>query len=152
MLFFSNSLCTRHAQQIKNGALMQSLLIIHSMILLAIQCLSWEACYWQKYWIKPPEVRHCKEAYIWRLTSLLVATLPIFTLKPFAFSDACKSYPFLALQADTSKKVTVTWLLRCKNYMDVSKQSVRSGNLGLVTFLQTKNAHLHVELIIHIDL
>ena len=36
-----------------------------------------------------------KRTLIWRLTSLLVVTLPKFTLKLFAFSDACKSYQFL---------------------------------------------------------
>ena len=35
---------SKHVQQNKNGALMQSQLIMHSMILLAIQYLSWEAC------------------------------------------------------------------------------------------------------------
>ena len=32
---------------------------------------------------------------IWGLTSLLVATLLKLMLKPSAFSDSCKSYPFL---------------------------------------------------------
>ena len=49
------------------------------------------------------------------------------------------------MQANTSKKVTVTWL-RCKHYMyGHSKQSGRSG-LDLVTFLQPKHAHLHAHL------
>ena len=41
-----------------------------------------------------PEVRNYVEAYIWRLTSLLVVKLK---LKPAAFSDACKSYSFLCI-------------------------------------------------------
>ena len=59
----------------QNGALIHTVLsmsLYHLMILLAIQHSSWEACQWQEYWIKPPEVRHCGEAYIWGLTSLLV--------------------------------------------------------------------------------
>ena len=60
----------------------------------------------QSMLIKPPEFRHCesnhqssdiveKRISIVRLTSLLVVTLPKFTLEPFVFSDARKSYTFL---------------------------------------------------------
>ena len=42
-----------------------------------------------------PEVQHYVEAYIWRLTSLFVVTLPKLKLKPAAFSGACKSFSFL---------------------------------------------------------
>ena len=50
----SNSLSRRYVQQIKNGALVHtvqslSLLIIHSLILLAIQSSSWEVSYGQDY-------------------------------------------------------------------------------------------------------
>ena len=63
-----------------------------------------------------------------------------------AFSDACKPYPFLC---NTSKKVIVMWLLICKHYIAIA--SSQSG-VGLITFLYTKHAHEHFELIIHAEL
>ena len=69
-----------------------------------------------------PEVRNYVEAYIWKLTSLLVVKLK---LKPAAFSDACNHTHFSAMQADTSKKVKVTWLLRCKHH--IVKASTQAG-------------------------
>ena len=83
----------------------------------------------QSLLIKPPEVRHCgtlwdiveKHTSIVRLTSLLVVTLPKFTLKSFLLSLTHVNHThFSAMQADTSKKVTVTWLLRCKHYMVIA--------------------------------
>ena len=41
--------------------------------------------------------------------SLLVVTLLKLKLKPATFSDACESYYFSAIEAETSKKVTVNW-------------------------------------------
>ena len=107
----SNSLWTRHVQQNKNGALMQSLLI------------------------KPPEVRHCRKAYIWRLTSdcrnshssLLLSVMHVNHIH------------FSAMQADTSKKVTVTWLLRCKQYMVIA--SSRAGQIQVWSLFCRPNVH-----------
>ena len=112
--FDSNSLSRTYVQQIKNGALMHtvhslSLLIIHTLILLAIQ--------YSKHPIdKNIESNHQPSelwiSVIWGLTSLLVATLLKLMLKLSAISDSYKSYPFLC---NTSKKRAVTWLLRCKH-------------------------------------
>ena len=54
--------------------------------------------------------------------TVLVVTLLNFIIKPSAFSDTCKSYPFLC---NGSKKVTVTWLLRCKYYMAIASSQAR---------------------------
>ena len=56
-----------------------------------------------------------------------------------AFSDVCKSYPFLC---STSKKVTGTWL-RCKHCMAIA--SSPAGQV-LITSLQAKYVHKHYEL------
>ena len=97
------------------------------MILLAVWYTRWEACWWQEYSIKPPEVRHYVEAYIWRLTSLLVVTLPKLKLKPAAFSDACESYSFLCNASrhfEESHLVVKMQTSHC--------QSEHSGRSGLV--------------------
>ena len=91
------------------------------------------------------KVRRCGEAYIWRLTSLLVVTLPKFTIKPSAFSDTCKSYPFLC---NASRYLYSHLVVEVQTLHGHSKYSGRSG-LGLVTFLQTKHAQV---LTIHIEL
>ena len=54
-----------------------------------------------------------------RLTSLLVVMLPKFTSLLLLVTHINHTH-FSAMQADTSKKVTVTRLLRCKHYMVIA--------------------------------
>ena len=58
-----------------------------------------------------------------------------------AFSDACKSYPFLC---NTSKKVTVTWL-RCKHCVAIASSQARSG-FDHFSANQTCNTHRVVDI------
>ena len=109
----------------KNGALMHTFLYLSLFIIHSLIC--WPSDipvgkHSQNDNNKPPEVRHCGEAYLWRLTSLLVVALNDNS----AFSDACKSYTHFSA---TSKKVTVTWL-RCKHCMAItsSQAGTRVGN------------------------
>ena len=97
---------------------------------------------------QPPEVRHYVEAYIWRLTSLLVVTLPKLKLKPAAFSDACESYSFLC---NASRHFEESHLI-VKMQTSHCQSALRQVRLGPITFLQTKHAHEYFELITRIDL
>ena len=82
----------------------------------------------QSLLIKPPEVRHCGEAYINRETDIPTCShiAEIYT-QVFLLSVTHVNHThFSAMQADTSKRVTVTWLLRCKHYMVIaSSRQVR---------------------------
>ena len=117
--------------------------IIHSTISLAIWYFGKHACDKNhERWC-----RHCGEAYIWRLTSPLVVILLKLTLKPSsAFSDTCKIILNSAVQADTSKKVSHL-VVEMQTLHGHSTQLGRLG-LGPFTFLHTKHAHEHFELII----
>ena len=75
----------------------------------------------------------CGEAYMWRLTSLLVVTLLKFTLKPFAFS---KSYPFLC---NASRHLYSHLVVEMQTLHGHSTQS----GLGPVTLLQTQVTDEH---------
>ena len=88
----------------------------------------WCSHYWSNHQKSDIVEKHTS---IVRLTSLLVVTLPKFTLKSFAFSDACKSYSFLC---NASRNV-----VEVQTIHGHSKHSGKSG-LGLVTFLQTTSA------------
>ena len=97
-----------------------------------------------------PEVRHCGEAYIWRWRSLLVVTLPnshsriLLSVTHVNHIFLCNASRHLALRKSQSLVVEMQTL------HGHSKLSGRSG-LGPVTFLQTKHAHLHLELTIHVE-
>ena len=73
----------------------------------------------------------------------------IAELKHFGSVTHVNHTHFAAMQADTSEKHS--HLVVEIQTLFISKQSGRSG-LGSVTFLPTKYAHLHLELIIHIEL
>ena len=77
----------------------------------------------------------------WRLTSLLVVTLKLTIL--LSVTHVNRTH-FSAIPLRKS----VTWL-RCKHCMVIA--SSQAGQL-LITFLQTKLAHKHFELIRHIEL
>ena len=94
----SNFLWTRYIQQIKNGALMPSVLIIFghpifelgSMLVMRIL---------NQTTIGHADIVEKRTSGDWH-HYVLAVTLPKLTLKPFAFSDA--------------------WLLRCKHYMVIA--------------------------------
>ena len=137
----SNSLWTRHVQENKSTALMQSLLIIHSMILLAIPIFELGSTLvtrilnqttrgqtlWRSIHLETDIItcrQHCRNSH----SSLLPSVMHV------------NHTHFSTMQADTSKKVTVIGCWRCKHYMVIA--SSQAGQVKAQSLFCRPNMHI----------
>ena len=81
------------------------------------------------------EVRHYVEAYIWRLTSLLVSHCQNWNSSRLLSVDTCESYSFLCNASRHFEESHLVVKMQTSHYQ--SEHSCRSG-LGPITFLQAK--------------